>query len=257
LGYSVCCCLELVHPHPHHHTSLTSATMTKRVHLNAAQKKEKTAKNLKKNPKFVVPQKKTLSAEDKKKYAEKNKLQREKRLEANPLIPKTTFIAHHRKHGNPGVPKLRASITPGTVLIVLIGKDAGKRVVFLKDIKGVLVYCGPRRANGVGIRRIPQQYVIATSVKVDISGVNISGVNESFFAKKKQVNKAPKSETEFFKTDKDNKEKKEERDPQFKATADAVAKGVLAAVQKVPMLKRYLSAKFSLSRNVFPHNLKF
>nr|ABX71676.1 60S ribosomal protein L6-like protein [Panax quinquefolius] len=150
--------------------------------------------------------------------------------------------------------KLRASITPGTVLIILAGRFKGKRVVFLKQLtSGLLLITGPFKINGVPLRRVNQSYVIATSTKVDVSGVNVEKYDDKYFAKEVEKKKK-KGEGEFFEAEKDEKKALPQVKKDDQQAVDAI---LLKSIEGVPDLKTYLSARFSLLSGMKPHELVF
>ncbi|KAH7512421.1 large ribosomal subunit protein eL6y [Ziziphus jujuba] len=150
--------------------------------------------------------------------------------------------------------KLRTSITPGTVLIVLAGRFKGKRVVFLKQLSsGLLLVTGPFKINGVPLRRVNQSYVIATSTKVDISGVNVEKFDDKYFAKEVEKKKT-KGEGQFFEAEKEEKKLLPQGKKDDQKAVDAP---LLKSIEAVADLKTYLAARFSLMSGMKPHELVF
>jgi ribosomal protein L14E/L6E/L27E len=96
----------------------------------------------------------------------------------------------------------RPTLQPGAILILLAGRFRGKRVILLKNLsQGVLLVTGPFKINGVPLRRVNARYVIATSEKVDLSGIDSKKVEEiaddKYFAREKGEKKS--GEEKFFK----------------------------------------------------------
>ncbi|PMD17495.1 putative 60S ribosomal protein L6-B [Hyaloscypha hepaticicola] len=150
----------------------------------------------------------------------------------------------------------RPSLTPGTILILLAGRFRGKRVILLKNLsQGVLLVTGPFKVNGVPLRRVNARYVIATSQKVDLSGIDSKKVDEvagdKYFAREKGDKK--KGEEQFFKQG----EKAEKKKPSSSRAADqkAVDKALLSTIKKEPLLISYLASSFSLRKGDRPHEM--
>lgn len=138
----------------------------------------------------------------------------------------------------------------GQVLILLSGRFRGKRVVFLKQLEsGLLLVTGPHKVNGVPLKRVSQAYTLSTSTRIDVSKADVSKVNDKTFAKEKAAKKQPVSEGA----------QKKEVSADRKALQTSVDKAVLDAIKakKDPVLKSYLHARFSLTKNDRVHAMKF
>lgn len=172
----------------------------------------------------------------------------------------------------------RKSLQPGTVLILLAGRFRGKRVILLKSLdQGVLLVTGPFKINGVPLRRVNSRYVIATSYKVDISGLDEKKIEEisqpKYFTAEKAKEKA--GEEAFFKQGEkpqvrlsnplttcvnrdqntDCRLQKKEVNSSRAADQKAIDKALIANIKKVDMLASYLSSSFSLRKGDKPHEM--
>lgn len=161
-----------------------------------------------------------------------------------------------RKALRPWAP--RQSLQPGTVLILLAGRFRGKRVVLLKSLdQGVLLVTGPFKINGVPLRRVNARYVIATSYKIDLKGLDESKINEvaqaQYFTRDKAKDKA--SEDAFFKQG--EKPQKKEISTSRAADQKTIDQALIANIKKVDLLASYLASSFSLRKGDKPHEMKW
>ena len=164
--------------------------------------------------------------------------------------PADNEVKHAKRH-TPKAPKLRSSVEPGRVLILLSGRFRGKRVVALKQLKsGLLAVTGPYKINGVPIRRVNQVYTMSTSTKVNMSGVKADSITDDTFKKEAAAKRtrsqkflaeaAPKSTTS-------DARKKLQKD-----VDTALLKNLTDKTEK-----KYLGARFSLTKNDAPHAMKY
>eukprot|EP00118_Oscarella_pearsei_P004191 m.17410 g.17410 ORF g.17410 m.17410 type:complete len:245 (+) comp27500_c0_seq3:89-823(+) len=150
--------------------------------------------------------------------------------------------------------KLRKSITPGTVLILLAGHQRGKRVVFLKQLpSGLLLVTGPYKLNGCPLRRVDQAYVIATQTTVDLKDVKIPDVLADDFFKREKRRKKKKDE-DMFEEGGENARKPK---PSLVENQKIVDSQVIEAIKKVPQMKSYLRHQFGLSNGQYPHRIEY
>jgi large subunit ribosomal protein L6e len=150
--------------------------------------------------------------------------------------------------------KLRKSLTPGTVCIMLTGQFKGCRVVFMKQLNsGLCMVTGPYKVNGVPAKRVNQRTLIATSTKVNVSGVDTKAFTDKTFERASPNTRKTKNEEGFFaKESKKTPVSAEQKKAQ--ASLDAA---VMKAMGSDKVLKKYMKSKFALSNGQKPHEMKF
>lgn len=171
-----------------------------------------------------------------------------KQRKAN-LRPKKCFKNHKRR--------LRPSITPGTILILLAGRHRGKRVVFLKQLaSGLLLVTGPVKLNGCPLRRIAQSFVIATRTRIDLSGITLpERVTDLYFRRLRQVKKAGSESALFAKQTQTYQLTLERKEDQ--RAVDSQVMGAIKKTDDGKLLIAYMRSLFSLKNGQKPHSMVF
>jgi len=123
---------------------------------------------------------------------------------------------------------------------------------------GNLLVTGPYAINGVPLRRVNPAYVISTSTKVALDGVN-ANVDDAFFKKARRYTKNElKNASEIrLKKIEEGKQAETKWRSELKGVQKTVDAKLLENIKKVSNLKGYLGTRFSLSNSTRPHELKF
>ena len=127
--------------------------------------------------------------------------------------------------------------------------------MFLKQLEsGLLLVTGPHKVNGVPLKRVNQVYTLSTSVKVDVSKVDVSSITDKTFTRDNKTRKA--DDKAFFAEGAKKKVVNADRVAAQKSVDSAIIAAVKAQNQQ-PLMRKYLAARFSLTKNDKPHAMQF
>lgn len=108
---------------------------------------------------------------------------------------KADFVVcpHTKRYINtkPNPKPLRKGLEPGRVVIILSGKYAGMRAIYLKQLENNhLLLNGPFGINQVPLCAVPQRNVIITSSKVENCNVDVKDFTFTLLCRPLGLNKA-------------------------------------------------------------------
>ncbi len=121
-----------------------------------------------------------------------------------------------------------------------------------------MLVTGPYAVNGVPLKRVNPAYVIATSTKVSVEGVN-TNVDDAWFKKQKTFTQSQlKNASEArLKRVEQSKQTETQWKEAAKTTQKLVDAKLLENIKKVEHLRGYLGTRFTLFNNSKPHELQF
>ncbi|GLH04680.1 60S ribosomal protein L6, putative [Gryllus bimaculatus] len=147
-------------------------------------------------------------------------------------------------------------------------KNGGFRIVLLKKRRNNYPTAdkirkrptrGPFSINGVPLRRVSQNFVIATRTRLKIDEKSIpKHLNDDYF-KRIRPKKSKKDDSDIFTTKKEKYVPSEQRKADQKAV-DAIVENAMKpgmSQHTHGALRKYLKATFGLKRNQKPHFMKF
>jgi len=156
--------------------------------------------------------------------------------------------------------KLRKSITPGTVGILLKGPQKARRVIFIKQLEsGLLMVANP--VSGDEPTTIDHRYFMSTKLKLDISGVKVPEemVHTHFHNKaerRKAYLKARRTATVLGEGENKPAGFTDEQKAINKKLVDQLA-DIVQKHPESPVLEGYMKTKFRLTHRDFPHRMNF
>ncbi|VDM22068.1 unnamed protein product [Hydatigera taeniaeformis] len=148
--------------------------------------------------------------------------------------------------------KLRSSLRRiGTIVILLAGRHRGKRAVVVgrHRTSGLLLITGPLKCNGIPVRRVHPDYVIATKTRIKMDKVDL------FKPQPRSKNAADNLFVDAAAEKKAYVLKEERKEDQ-----KLIDKRVIEAIKRskqAKMLFAYLRSQFALSRHDKPHKMVF
>ncbi|BES97619.1 ribosomal protein [Nesidiocoris tenuis] len=176
------------------------------------------------------------------------------------LYPTTNKVNRHpsKKCFSDHKRRLRRSLQPGKIVIILAGLHKGKRAVLLKALpSGLLLITGPFTLNGVPLRRIHPNFVISTATSIDVAKVRgLKALNDKYF-KRVKAKRVKKDNQDLFAQKKEQYKPSEQRKIDQKNVDKQVLKAISKRKGEAGMLRKYLCTMFGFRSSQYPHRMKF